>query len=195
MIRNVRFVPVALLLAAAVSACGSGDTDMSAPEPAVPETAASGDGASGASGSGVLARFTSCDDVAPAVAQYIEGLQEGASNMVSEYGVICEWETPDGATDLRQIRTVEVVVEPRSGEVSAAGDLGAGGLVVVPDAGLEQAGGIAYTLNMSTSVVGVIVTTVETPDVKVTISGGKWDDVPALDGPAAVSAAKELLGL
>ncbi|CAM2809864.1 Lipoprotein [Prescottella defluvii] len=184
-----------LLLAAAVSACGSDDADMSAPEPAVSETAASGDGASGASGSDVMARFTSCDDVAPAVAQYNEGLQESASNMVSEYGVICGWETPDGATDLGQIRTVEVVVEPWSGEVSAAGDLGAGGLVVVPDAGLEQAGGIAYTLNLSTSVAGVIVTTVETPDAKVTISGGKWDDVPALDGPAAVSVAKQLIGL
>ncbi|GAB2636530.1 hypothetical protein GCM10027068_15150 [Prescottella soli] len=194
MIRNARFVSVALLLAAAVSACGSDDTDKAAQDAKAEGTAVAQDNAVSASGAHALTRFTSCSDVAPAVAPYIAGLQESPSNAVDEYGVLCNWEIPDGATDLSEIRVVEVLIEPGTGEVSAVRDLEAGKLVVLPDAELEKAGGVAYTLPVTTAVAGVIVTTVETPDVKVTITGGQWDDMPSLDGPAAVSAAKELIG-
>ncbi|WP_430332894.1 hypothetical protein [Rhodococcus sp. ACT016] len=138
-----------------------------------------------ASGADALARFASCSDVAPAVAPYIAGLQESPSNAVDEYGVLCNWEIPYGVTDLSEIRVVEVLIEPGTGEVSAVRDVEAGQLVVLPDAELEKAGGVAYTLPVATTVAGVIVTTVETPDVKVTITGGQWDDMPSLDGPAA----------
>lgn len=195
MIRNVRFVSVALLFAAAVSACGSSDdADTSAPDATVEAVAVTDEGATGGSGADVLARFSSCDDVAPAVAQYIAGLQEDESNAADEYGVICNWETPDGATDLSQVRGVEVLIEPGTGEVPTVQDLEAGKLVVLPDADLERIGGVAYTLPVTTAVVGVIVTRVETPDVRVSITGGQWDDMPSLDGPAAVSAAKVLIG-
>ncbi len=81
MIRNARFVPVVLVLAAALSACGSDDaeTASSGTTETVIGTVAGGDGAD-ASGADVLARFSSCGDVAPAVAQYIAGLQESPSN-------------------------------------------------------------------------------------------------------------------
>ncbi|RDI24022.1 hypothetical protein DEU38_11199 [Rhodococcus sp. AG1013] len=194
MIRNARFVPVVLLLAAAVSACGSDDADPAAPEVVPDEVAVADEGAASAAGAEVLARFTSCDDVSPAVAQYIAGLQESSSNAVDEYGAICNWETPDGATSLSEIRGVEVLIEPGTGEVPTVQDLEAGQLVVLPDAELAKAGGVAYTLPVTTAVAGVIVTTVATPDVKVTITGGQWDDMPSLDGPAAVSAAKQLIG-
>lgn len=196
MIRNARFVPVVLVLAAALSACGSDDAETASP--ATTETAvgtvAGGDGA-GVSGADVLARFSSCGDVAPVVAQYIAGLQEDPSNAADEYGVICNWETPDGATSLSEIRSVEVLIEPGTGEVPAKGDLEAGKLSVLPDPAIEKAGGVAYTLPMTTAVAGVIVTTVETPEVKVTITGGQWDDMPSLDTSAAVSAAKQLIGI
>ncbi|BCN53449.1 hypothetical protein [Prescottella equi] len=196
MIRNARFVPVVLVLAAALSACGSDDAETASPattEAAV-GTVAGGDGAR-ASGADVLARFSTCGDVAPVVAQYIAGLQEDPSNAADEYGVICNWETPEGATSLSEIRSVEVLIEPGTGEVPAKGDLEAGKLSVLPDTAIEKAGGVAYTLPMTTAVAGVIVTTVETPEVKVTITGGQWDDMPSLDAPAAVSAAKQLIGL
>lgn len=153
------------------------------------------EGTSTGSGTDAWARFSSCAEVAPLVAQYIEGLQEAESNSVGEYGVNCEWATPDDATDLRQVRSVEVLVGPGPGEVPAARDLESVGLVVLPDAGVEEAGGVAYTMDTMTSIIGVIVTTVTTPDVEVTIGGGQWDDVPALDGPAAVSVAKQLIGV
>ncbi|RVW08340.1 hypothetical protein EGT67_17225 [Prescottella agglutinans] len=195
MIRNVRFVPVVLLLAAAVTACGSSDdADAPAPDVTADAVAVADEDAASASGAEVLARFSSCDDVAPAVAQYIAGLQEGESNAVDEYGVICNWDTPDGATDLSEVRGVEVLIEPGTGEVPTVQDLEAGKLVVLPDADLERIGGVAYTLPVTTAVAGVIVTRVETPDVSVSITGGQWADMPSLDGPAAVSAAKVLIG-
>lgn len=196
MIRNARFVPVVLVLAAALSACGSDDaeTASSGTTEAVVGTVAGGDGAD-ASGADVLARFSSCGDVAPAVAQYIAGLQESPSNAADEYGVICNWETSEGATSLSEIRSVEVLIEPGTGEVPAVGDLEAGGLVLMPDFALEKVNGVAYTLPVTTAVAGVIVTTVETPEVKVTITGGQWDNMPSLDAPAAVSAAKQLIGI
>ena len=200
MIRNARFASV-LILVAALSACGSDDADTAAQD-VTADAVTVGEvevgkvvGGASASGADVLARFSSCADVAPAVAQYIAGLRESPSNAVDEYGVICNWETPDGATSLSEIRGVEVLIEPGTGEVPAVGDLEAGKLVVLPDAALEKAGGVAYTLPVSTAVAGVIVTTVETPDVKVSITGGQWDDMPSLDGPAAVSAAKQLIGV
>ncbi|WFR71748.1 hypothetical protein P9209_23805 [Prescottella defluvii] len=195
MIRNARFLPV-LLLAAALSACGSDDGDTAAQDVTAAEVT-DGQGAVGESASrtDVFARFSSCEDVAPAVAKYIAGLQESPSNAVDEYGAICNWETPDGATSLSEIRGVEVLIEPGTGEVPAVSDLEAGKLAVLPDAALEKAGGVAYTLPVSTAVAGVIVTRVETPDVTVSITGGQWNDMPSLDGPAAVSAAKQLIGI
>ncbi|NKS66501.1 hypothetical protein GS461_10855 [Rhodococcus hoagii] len=196
MIRNARFVPVVLVLTAALSACGSDDaeTASSGTTEAVVGTVAGGDGAD-ASGADVLARFSSCGDVAPAVAQYIAGLQEDPSNAADEYGVICNWETPGGATSLSEIRSVEVLIEPGTGEVPAVGALEAGGLVLMPDFALEKVNGVAYTLPVTTAVAGVIVTKVQTPEVEVTITGGQWDDMPSLDAPAAVSAAKQLIGI
>ncbi|MFE4499227.1 hypothetical protein ACFRFQ_05155 [Rhodococcus sp. NPDC056743] len=200
MIRNARFVPVVLLLAAALNACSSDDVDTAANKPGANEIVAdeiadADKGAPSTSATDVLAGFSSCDDVSPAVAQYIVGLQEAPSNAVDEYGVLCNWETPDGATDLSQVRGVEVLIEPGIGQVPEMRDLEAGGLVILPDAVIEDSGGVAYTFPVATSVVGVVVTTIETPDVKVTITGGQWDDMPALDGPAAVSAAKQLMGV
>lgn len=188
--RNARYLPLVLLTAAAVAACGSSDDS----DP-VPPSAASDAGASNGSGTDVLAGFSSCADVAPAVAQYIEGLQEAESNSVDEYGAYCNWETPDDATNLSEIRGVEVIVEPGSGEVPRVQDLEAGKLVVLPDADLEEIGGVAYTLPMTTAVAGVVATTVETPDVRVSITGGQWNDAPSLDAPAAVAAAKQLIGV
>ncbi|MCA1008185.1 hypothetical protein LCL87_20950 [Rhodococcus hoagii] len=196
MTRNARFVPAVLVLAAALSACGSDDAETAGSEVTF-GTVAGGEVADAASTSGadVLARFSSCGDVAPTVAQYIAGLQESPSNAADEYGVICNWETPESATSLSEIRSVEVLIEPGTGEVPAVSDLEAGKLTVLPDAAIAKAGGVAYTLPMTTAVAGVIVTTVETPEVKVTITGGQWDDMPSLDAPAAVAAAKQLIGV
>ncbi|MGU3583233.1 hypothetical protein ACLBYD_08580 [Rhodococcus sp. C26F] len=146
-------------------------------------------------GSDILARFDSCDDVAPAVAPYIEGLSLRSSSGVDEYSVYCAWETPDSATNLDEIRSVEIVLAPGSGNVPAASDLETGGLELLPDADIEAAGGIAYTMGEAVSVAAVSVTQIQLPDVEVSITGGQWGDYPSLDAPTSVTVAKELLDL
>ncbi|MCR8692335.1 hypothetical protein NWP13_07320 [Rhodococcus pyridinivorans] len=146
-------------------------------------------------GSDILARFDSCDDVAPAVAPYIEGLSLRSSSGVDEYSVYCAWETPDTATNLDEIRSVEIVLAPGSGNVASASDLETGGLELLPDPDIEAAGGIAYTMGEAVSVAAVSVTQIQLPDVEVSITGGQWGDYPSLDAPTSVTVAKELLDL
>ncbi len=67
---------------------------------------------------------------------------------------------------------------------------------MISDADIEGAGGIAYTLEQEIAVASVAVTTVTLPEVSVTVTGGRWGgDLPALDGPASVTVAKELIGI
>ena len=146
-------------------------------------------------GSDILARFDSCDDVAPAVAPYIEGLSLRSSSGVDEYSVYCAWETPETATNLDEIRSVEIVLAPGSGNVPSASDLETGGLELLPDADIEAAGGVAYTMGEAVSVAAVSVTQIQLPDVEVSITGGQWGDYPSLDAATSVTVAKELLEL
>lgn len=202
-VNHTRYAVASAALAGALllGACSSDDSVSESP---VSDSSTSGstatvdaDALAGASAldGDLLNRFSSCDDVAPAVAPYIEGLILQPSSTVDEFGVLCLWETPDSATSLAEIRSVEIVVAPSAGPVPTASDLGAGGLVPVPDAAVEEAGGIAYTLDEAIAVAAVSVTHVQLPDVEVSISGGRWGDAPALDAPAAVAVAKQLLGL
>ena len=182
-----------------VGACSSGGDensgDGSAPDADTATLAA--DSASGQSGLGadILTRFGSCEDVAPAVAPYIDGLTLRSSSGVDEYSIYCSWETPESATNLDEIRSVEIVLAPGTGTVPSAGDLETGGLELVPDAEIEAAGGIAYTMGEAVSVAAVSVTQVHLPDVEVSVTGGQWGDYPSLDAPTSVAVAKDLLDL
>ncbi|MCW3468651.1 MULTISPECIES: hypothetical protein [Rhodococcus] len=53
---------------------------------------------------------------------------------MEEYSVYCAWETPDSVTNLDEIRSVEIVLPPGSGNVPSASDLETGGLELLPDA-------------------------------------------------------------
>lgn len=195
-------VPVALACAL-LPACSSEDSSSDAASPdSASSDSASSDSASSDSGSefipgtldeDILARFSSCADIEPYVADYIDGLQAGAVSEAGENGAYCQWESP--ATDLDAIRTVGVILEPGTGTVYSAEQMGGSGLTVISDADIESAGGIAYTLEQEIAVAAVSVTTVSLPEVSVTVTGGRWADRPALDGPAAVAVAKELIGI
>ncbi|MEU5843911.1 hypothetical protein [Rhodococcus sp. NPDC047139] len=181
-----------------VGACSAGDDTSSGPdEPDTGTASFDADtlGDQSGLGSDLVARFGSCDDVAPAVAPYIEGLTLRSSSGVDEYSVYCAWETPDDAAGLEEIRSVEIVMAPGSGTVPSASDLETGGLVLIPDAEIEAAGGVAYTMGQAVSTVAVSVTQIQLPDVEVSISGGQWGDQPSLDAPTSVAVAKELLDL
>ncbi|MCK0093137.1 hypothetical protein MWU77_20380 [Rhodococcus sp. F64268] len=191
-------LPAALACALALGACSSDDTSTSESGNASETT----DTSFSAEDVGIetldadlLTKFSSCDDVSPAVDQYITGLDADPDNGSSDYGVYCTWTTPEAATSFDDIRTVEVMIETGNGAVSDPSVLGTAGLEVLSDSTVESNGGVAYTMNMGTGVAGITVTTVEFPDVRVSITGGQWADFPSLDGPAAVAAATELLGL
>ncbi|WP_016934942.1 hypothetical protein [Rhodococcus sp. R1101] len=195
----------ALAGALVLGACSSGDdaSSATAPDTTASDTATTDTepfdadtvGEPTGLGSDILARFGSCDDVAPAVATYIEGLTLRSSSGVDEYSVYCSWETPDSATSLDEIRSVEIVLAPGSGTVPSASDLETGGLEPIPDADIEAAGGIAYTMGQAVSVAAVSVTQIQLPEVEVSITGGQWGDHPSLDAPTSVTVAKELLDL
>ena len=101
---------------------------------------------------------------------------------------------PLSVDDLQYFQTRFFLV-PGTGTVYSADQMGGSGLTVISDADIESAGGIAYTLEQEIAVAAVSVTTVSLPEVSVTVTGGRWADRPALDGPAAVAVAKELIGI
>lgn len=190
-------LPAALACALLLGACasdedataeaGSGSPDhYGEPDHASADTVLSSD---------IRAQFSSCDDVEPAVASYIDGLVANPANGVDEYSVHCLWETPDTVTSLSDIRSVQVMIEPNSDEVLDAATLEAVGLEVVSDSAIEAAGGRVHTMSQEIAVAAATVTSVELPEVKVTISGGRWENHPSLDAAASITAAKQLLGL
>jgi len=185
-------VPVALACAL-LPACSSEDSSSDATSPDSASSDSGSEFTPGTLDEDILARFSSCADIEPYVADYIDGLQAGAASEAGENGAYCQWESP--ATGFDAIRTVGVILEPGTGTVYSADQMGGSGLTVISDADIEKAGGIAYTLEQEIAVASVAVTTVTLPEVSVTITGGKWADRPALDGPASVAVAKELIGI
>lgn len=170
-----------------------------------PQRPADPDGATGAvaasegdatSGASALASITSCDQVADAVAPFIENLVPMEDNAVDEWGVTCSWEAAEDETDFANNRSVEVGIAPNESgtpmpdpSLVTAMDGGA----LIEDAWVSDNDGVAFSLTMGTAVAGVTATTVWFPGFQANITGGTWGDYPALDGPAAVQIVKTLL--
>lgn len=148
-------------------------------------------------GGAAVASITSCDQVEAVFGTYIAGLDPVESNSVDEWGAYCQWETPEGAVDLLEIRSVGVQVSPQEGGEAPPLDLleQMDGFSRIDDAAIARHGGLAYSLTAEIAVAAVTVTTVWLPGAEVTVTGGKWGEHPALDGPAAVAATVQLLGL
>lgn len=148
------------------------------------------------SGASALASITSCDQVADAVAPYIEGLVPSESNVVDEWGVSCSWETAEDETDLANNRSVEVGIvatEANAEKPDASGVAAMEGGALIEDDWVSERDGIAFSLTLGTAVAAAISTTVWVPGAEARITGGQWADFPALDGPAAVQVMKTLL--
>lgn len=144
-----------------------------------------------------LDSISSCDQVASAVAPYIDALVLAETSAVDEWGVNCLWETADGETDLANIRSVSVLlVENDAGATQPDLSLllAMDGALEIDDAWVGQQGGLAYSFTLDNDVAAAVTTTVWLPEVEATVGGGRWGDYPALDGPAAVAVVKSLLG-
>lgn len=183
--RHLAATCAALLL---LTGCGSdGAADASAP----PE-----DGPAAKSTS-VIDRVSSCDQVAGVVGPYIAGLELTDSSTVDQWGVNCNWEPPESATDFSEIRSISVsIVDNEEGSVPPDTSLLADqeGYTDLEDDWVSQQEGKAYSLSMAVAVAGATVTTVWLPHAEISVSGGTWGEHPALDGPAAVEVAKKLMG-
>lgn len=141
---------------------------------------------------GFIDRVTRCEIVAPYIAEYTEDLVlDDYETDADEYGLACHWEPPEDNADFDNLRSVEIIFGP--GDGAPLDDESLAMVEQIEDADLERVGGIAYTLTGETSVGAAIVTSVETPDVEVSITGGEWGDYPSLDSAAAVDVAKQIL--
>ncbi|MDM8084876.1 hypothetical protein QUV83_08880 [Cellulomonas cellasea] len=143
-----------------------------------------------------LAHITSCDQVAALTGGLTDGLTL-VDPSVDEWGFACLWEAPD-ATDLAEVRSIEVIGQPFDlrGSMTTPADIAAGGVLTqIPDATLEQAGGIAYSMRLG-DVVSALAVTIQVPDAEISVGGGGWAGQTAgLDETAAVRIATAVLGL
>ena len=138
--------------------------------------------------------ITSCGQVEPMVASYVEGLAL-YDDMVDEWGVYCRWDMAEGETDFANARSVSVTLTPLEADEpqpDPSGVVRMGG-EVIDDAWLAARGGVASSVGTTTSVAGALSTTVWVPGVEAMIGGGRWGDMPALDGPAAIEVVKGLV--
>ena len=168
---------------------GTAGTASTAPEP--------GGNAGDANAEGTrfsIDHLTSCEQVAPMVATYIDGLA-AYDDEVNEWGVYCRWDMAEGETDFANNRSVSVTLTPLGADevqpdtsvvVRTGGE-------VIDDAWLAARGGVAYSTGVMTSVAGAVSTTVWLPGVEAMIGGGRWAEMPSLDGPAAIEAVKGLV--
>ncbi len=182
-------VPVLVAAALVVGACSSGPPVADAGEPG--DLTAPGSSANNPDYvAAVRARFTDCAAIGATIAPYVTGLVSSPSERFDSSGVYCTW----ASTDSPGSRAVEIRVEPGNGVVAAA-SAPTTGLAMIPDARIESLGGLAYSMSVSTAGTAYAATKVELPQVSVSMTVGGRGAQPMLSGPAAVQAAKSLLGL
>ena len=137
--------------------------------------------------------ITSCEQVSAPIAAYTDGLTL-VIDEIDEYGVTCKWEDPD-PTVWEDLRSVSVNFA-ENWEVLTPDQLAmTESLTAHPDAQLESLGGIAFSMDMQTSLTGVSSTMVSVPGVDVNVSASEFATLPPLRDAAAIAVAKQLLGI
>ncbi|WP_066586102.1 hypothetical protein [Cellulomonas timonensis] len=143
-----------------------------------------------------LAHITSCDQVAALTGGLTDGLAL-IDPTVDEWGFGCLWESSE-ADNLAEVRSIEVTGQPFDlrESMTTPADIAAGGVLTqIPDATLEQAGGIAYSMRLG-EVVSALAVTIQVPDAQIAVVGAGWDgQAGGLDEAAAVRIATAVLGL
>lgn len=184
--------PVIGLLALALAGCAAAaPADSPGDADAAPSTAP--DSTTSVSEFDVV---TSCDGIAAIVAPYVEGLELVSDEAFNEWGGGCTWQEPDTATDLLEVRSVEVLVSLQTGDTrEGLAELATSDMLNIVDApAVAEVGGIAHSLSFDTGV-AVSVTSVLVPDVSVTVSGGKWGASGGISEADALVIAQRVLGI
>ncbi len=140
-----------------------------------------------------FAHIKSCDDVEPFVATWVEGLNPYDWNSVSETDIHCGWDTPPEDVTPDNARSVEVRFAAISERPDYSPLEGMAGFERVSDEWVTANNGDAFTMTVDIGISAVIGTTIWVPGVEVTVSGGRWANLPELDGPAGLEIAKQIL--
>ena len=140
-----------------------------------------------------FAHIKSCDDVEPFVATWVEGLNPYDWNSVSETDIHCGWDTPPEDVTPDNARSVEVRFAAISERPDYSPLEGMAGFERVSDEWVTANNGDAFTMTVDIGISAVIGTTIWVPGVEVAVSGGRWANLPELDGPAGLEIAKQIL--
>ncbi|MBG6134490.1 hypothetical protein [Longispora fulva] len=169
-------------------ASDGGDRTESGARDASPTAA--GSKAGGSNGSPTLRPITSCDEVAPLVAPYLQGMQLIAEASTAGHdGFTCHWTTPVGSSDTRNLTVGGTVVDdvpPRPDQLPPP-------MTEVKDERIAAMHGIAWSYSLPNDYSSAVTYTIRTPHAAIVLTAGQWGDRPALDPKTAIDAAVKLL--
>lgn len=179
---------VGLLLSSCASSPAPSETDSSAQSSEQPSTDTQGshEGFS-------FSHITSCDDIEPFVGTWIDGLEQYEWNTASDTEVVCGWSNPPETVTPETARSVEVKLSQISERPDFSPLESMQGFEWVSDEWVTKNDGEAFTMTVDIDISAVIGTTIWVPGVEVTVSGGRWANLPELDGAASLKIAKEIL--
>lgn len=143
-------------------------------------------------------RISSCDQIAPIVSSYIQGLSldQEYSEIVAD-SVYCAWKPADGTiTSLTDIQTVSVQVTAKDGDVPDPVEAAKYGMdMYFTDPRLDALGGVGLWSTVETAAVGGGFGSVLVPGVEITLSDSRWDQEGQIDRNGLVTTALAILAL
>jgi len=178
------------VLALAFSGCtSSADTSE---EPLDSSEYTNSDGR-GSDGEFSFSNIKSCDEMEPFLNVWIDGLTPYDWNTVSSTEIHCGWDTSAGNVAPDEARSIEVNLVQQSELPDYSLLEKMKGYERLDDAWVAENGGVAFAMTIDIGISAAIGTTIWVPGVEVTVSGGRWANLPELDGPAGLEIAKNIL--
>lgn len=137
----------------------------------------------------------SCEQLEPFLAPWADGLTAYDWNTISTQEIHCGWDNSADNVTPEDARTVEVnlVRQPELPDYSLLEKMN--GYEGIEDDWVSENGGKAFTITIDIGISAAIGTTIWVPGVEITVSGGRWANLPELDGPAGIGVAKNILTL
>ena len=141
-----------------------------------------------------FAHITSCDQLEPMLNTWVDGLVPYETNTAEPATVHCGWSSPPDEVDLDSVRSVEVTLNETSERPDYSMLESMDGFERISDPWVTEHDGEAFSLTVDIGLSAVIGTTIWVPGVEVSVAGGRWADLPELDGAAGAKVAKQILG-
>lgn len=143
-------------------------------------------------------RISSCDQIAPIVSSYIQGLSlDQEYSEITADSVYCAWKPADGTiTSLTDIQTVSVQVTAKDGDIPDPAEAAKYGMdIYFTDPRLDALGGVGLWSKVESAAVGGGFGSVLVPGVEITLGDSRWDQEGQIDKDGLVTAALAILAL